>query len=288
MKSEKKNNDADALPADLTITGGEYNLEHLYPKFDISQLNPDPDQPRKEFNDEELASLAASIKSLGVLQPLLVRIGADGKVYIVAGERRFKASHLAGLTHVPVIFIDGQNAPVVALVENVLRSDLSTIELSEALLHLKDLLGYSSKRLGEYIGKAESTVSETLTLNNLPILIRDRARGDKNYTRAELLKVKKGSTEDKMIELFEALVKSKAEKVKPENAQKNDVDKTQKTVDSVLKVSESLKDKISALDMSKFNARQVNALTASFELVSALISEKISNTKTGLAEKTTA
>jgi ParB family chromosome partitioning protein len=165
-----------------------------YEVIEISKLWPDPFQPRKidvtnlsEADNEALQHLTDSVKSYGILQPILVS-ERDGKVVIVAGERRYQAAIRAGLKKVPVIFTNGDQAAL-GLIENCLRLNLSVIEEAEALKRLKDSKpgSYSGKELAKIIGKSQQTVSEILKLNLLPQDIRDKYRSDRVMQRDKLL-----------------------------------------------------------------------------------------------------
>lgn len=136
---------------------------------DIDLIKPGKFQPRTEFDQEALDSLAASIKEKGVLQPLLVR--REGIGYeIIAGERRWRASKIAGLDKVPVIEKDLSDQEVleVALVENLLRENLSAIEEAEGLQRLIDEFSHTQEALSQIIGKSRSHIANTLRLLNLP------------------------------------------------------------------------------------------------------------------------
>ena len=136
---------------------------------DIDLLQPGKFQPRTEFDEEALQSLADSIKEKGVLQPLLVRRSGIG-FEIIAGERRWRASKLAGLDKVPVIEKDLSDKEVleVALVENLLRENLSAIEEAEGLQRLIDEFAHTQEALSQIIGKSRSHIANTLRLLNLP------------------------------------------------------------------------------------------------------------------------
>lgn len=178
------------------------NLYHL----EIKYLTPDPNQPRKSIDDAELKELTASIIKHGVLQPILFRTEADGKHIIVSGERRYQASLLANKDTIPAIFIT-DNAAEIALVENLLRVDLTAIEEAEALQRLKVEASYTNVQLSAVIGKAESTISEILKLNQLPEKIRDKYRTDKTLSKRRLLEVAKAGTPDDMQKLFKKMLK---------------------------------------------------------------------------------
>ncbi len=150
-------------------------LEALLPKtpFSTSKLplaliKPNPDQPRRIFNPQALQELSDSIKEKGLLQPLLVR--PKGDMYeLIAGERRFKASQMAGLTEVPVLIrdISEREALEIALIENLQREDLNPIEEAEGYKRLTDM-GMTQEEVAKAVGKARVTVTNALRLLQLP------------------------------------------------------------------------------------------------------------------------
>jgi ParB family chromosome partitioning protein len=181
---------------------GIYECGKLY-DLELSKLTPNPDQPRKVFPDVEIQVLADSIKEKGLLQPILVKELEDEQIIIVSGERRFRAHQLLELDTIPAWFTTG-DAEELALVENLVREDLSAIETAEALKKLSDKFGKDSNAaLAKLIGKAKSTVSEILSLNKLPEDLREKARGDKRFALRELKKIAKKRDENKKRELFD-------------------------------------------------------------------------------------
>lgn len=147
-------------------------------KIAVTLLHASPYQPRGDFNQEALDALAQSIKEKGVLQPLLVRAENNGTYEIVAGERRYRAAVQAGLTEVPVIIKEMDNKEVleVALVENLLRENLSPIEEAEGLQRLIDEFSHTQDALAKVIGKSRSYVANTLRLLNLPQSVQQMVR----------------------------------------------------------------------------------------------------------------
>lgn len=147
---------------------------------DINLIKPCKFQPRKEFDEEALKSLAQSIKDKGVLQPLLVR-KTDTGYELIAGERRWRASQIAGLQKIPVIQKDFGDKEVleVALVENLLRENLSAIEEAEALQRLIDEFSNTQETLSQTIGKSRSYIANTLRLLNLPDSIKQMIKEGK-------------------------------------------------------------------------------------------------------------
>ena len=136
----------------------------------ISLIDPKSDQPRKYFDKDALEELAASIVKNGLLQPILVREYGEGRYQIIAGERRFRASKLAGLTEIPAIILDRDNRAVaqIALIENIQREDLNPIEEAMAYKSLKDEYGMTQEELSDKIGKSRSAVANSLRLLDLP------------------------------------------------------------------------------------------------------------------------
>ena len=146
-------------------------------RVDVNLLFPSPFQPRKDFDEEALNALVESVKEKGVLQPLLVR-KKTGRFEIIAGERRWRASKLAGLQTVPVIVKDMDDKEVleVALVENLLRENLSAIEEAEGFQRLIDEFSHTQEALAQIVGKSRSHVANTLRLLNLPDSVKDLVR----------------------------------------------------------------------------------------------------------------
>lgn len=143
----------------------------------ISDLAPSPFQPRRVFNEEALIDLVGSIKEKGVLQPLLVRPSSTGETSyeIIAGERRFRASKIAGLTEVPVIIKDFDDKATleVALIENLQREDLNPLEEAEAYKRLLQEFDYTQEELSKVVGKSRSYVANMMRLLDLPQTIKD-------------------------------------------------------------------------------------------------------------------
>lgn len=165
--------DDDLDIADLSLDNHENKTEQPHKKntqnVNINSVVPSKYQPRTEFDKEAIDALAASIKEKGVLQPLLVRRSGD-KYEIIAGERRWRASKIAGLTEIPVIEKDLNDQEVleVALVENLLRENLSAIEEAEGFQRLIDEFSHTQEALSQIVGKSRSHIANTLRLLNLP------------------------------------------------------------------------------------------------------------------------
>jgi len=165
-----------------------YEKGKLY-DLPIIDLKPDTNQPRKSMDLQALEDLAASIRLKGIIQPLLFRVEVDNPyLLIVAGERRFKAAQMASLLIVPGLCVEG-NASEIALIENVQRQDLTCIEEAEALKRLMDDEGYTQDQLSAAIGKPRTTITESLSLTNLPQAVRDDCRGDRTVSKKKLLEI---------------------------------------------------------------------------------------------------
>lgn len=172
----------DALLGDTA--GGTVN------RLSLERIQQNPWQPRKRFDDDELSQLSASIKTHGVLQPLVVRKSGDG-FQLVAGERRLRAAQAAGLREVPVHIVDlsDQQACEAALVENIQRSDLNPIEKAQGFKDYLDRYKVSHEQLGTKLGLDRTTIVNLLGLLNLPAEVQDAVRlGQITLGHAKVLK----------------------------------------------------------------------------------------------------
>ena len=139
-------------------------------EIELDKIKANPNQPRKEFNEDSLRELADSIAEIGVIQPITVRQTGEDSYEIIAGERRCKASAMAGRTTIPAYIrtADDENMMEMALIENIQREDLNAVEVALAYQHLLDTYGLTQERLSERIGKNRSTITNYLRLLKLP------------------------------------------------------------------------------------------------------------------------
>ena len=139
----------------------------------LGRIRPNPQQPRRSFDEEGLAELAASIRSCGILQPLTVRRAGEG-YELVAGERRLRASILANLQTVPCIVLDCdyQDSAVISILENIQRANLNFFEEALAIAHLHEHFGLTQQEIGKKLGKSQSALSNKLRLLRLPADVR--------------------------------------------------------------------------------------------------------------------
>ena len=144
--------------------------ENLVSQLKLSQIDPKSDQPRKHFDKEALEQLSASIMENGLLQPILVREYGDGRYQIIAGERRFRACKLAGLTEIPAIILERDDKKVaeIALIENIQREDLNPIEEALGYRALAEEYDMTQEEISIKVGKSRSAITNTLRLLDLP------------------------------------------------------------------------------------------------------------------------
>ena len=150
-------------------------------EIEISKIEPNPYQPRTEFNQEALEELAASIKLLGLIQPITLRPLANGRYQIISGERRFRASQIAGLERVPAYIrqTDDQGMLEMAIVENIQREDLDSIEVALSFQRLIEECNLTQEAMAERVGKKRTTVTNYLRLLKLPAEIQFAIRAKK-------------------------------------------------------------------------------------------------------------
>ena len=160
----------DAIFLDNSIEEEDTHGENKVSKIKLSMIDPKSDQPRKYFDKEALEELASSIAENGLLQPILVREYGDSRYQIIAGERRFRASKLAGLSEIPAIVLDKDDRKVaeIALIENIQREDLNPVEEAMAFRALIKEYDLTQEELSEKVGKSRSAIANTMRLLDLP------------------------------------------------------------------------------------------------------------------------
>jgi len=150
-------------------TQGSSNLNEIL----ISQIEPNPDQPRREFDETSLQELATSIEMMGIIAPITLRQVAPDRYQIIAGERRWRASQMAGLQTIPAYIrtVEDENVMELALVENIQREDLNAIEIALAYEHLAETTGMTQEKISERVGKSRTAVTNYMRLLKLPAQI---------------------------------------------------------------------------------------------------------------------
>lgn len=166
---------ADVTEADATMSSGSVTGERMVP---IENIRPNPEQPRKRFEQADLDDLSSSIKEKGVIQPLIVRATQGDGFEIVAGERRWRAAQQAQLHELPVIVREFSDVEVleIAIIENIQRADLNPIEEAAGYRQLMDRFGHTQEKMAEALGKSRSHIANLLRLLNLPDTVIDLVR----------------------------------------------------------------------------------------------------------------
>ena len=175
----------------------------------IDRIKPNPNQPRREFDEEALQELANSIREVGIITPITLRQTTDGSYQIIAGERRWRASKMAGLDSIPAYIrtVEDGNVMEMALVENIQREDLNAIEIALAYQHLADASGMTQEKISERVGKSRTAVTNYMRLLKLPAQIQMALKNhevDMGHARA-LLAIDSPSAQ---IKLFKDLQKN--------------------------------------------------------------------------------
>jgi ParB family transcriptional regulator, chromosome partitioning protein len=252
------------------VTEGLYEKGHLY-DINLTDLQADTEQPRKYFDELALAELKSSIETHGVLQPILVRQGPDGGLLIVSGERRYQASKLAGCQTIPAVFTTGEPVEI-AIIENLMRENLTAIEEAEAIERLRTLHDYTLAALGTALGKSKTTISEILSLNNLPESVKDDCRNDPKTSRSILVAIASHKTQTVMTNLYTKYkesgltrgeIRARVTHPKPADAP---IDLSFTTI---------FQKRISTLDITKLSNEQMESLRIYFAELVKLIDEKV-------------
>ena len=210
--------DFDTFESNIMETAEENDIMEI----PVSEIRPNPYQPRKTFNEEALNELALSIKNYGVFQPIIVKKGLRG-YDLIAGERRLRASKIAGLSTIPAIvkeFTDDEMREI-SLLENIQRENLTAIELAWAYKGIIDNLDIRQEDLAQKIGKSRSHVTNTLGLLNLPKSVQEMIlNGDISMGHARVLS--KMNDDDEVIKLADRIVNENMSVHELENISKND------------------------------------------------------------------
>lgn len=177
-------------------------------ELNLADIRPNPFQPRTEFDEEALNELAASIKSIGIVQPITVRTVGDGKYEIIAGERRFRASKLAGLTTIPAYIRNTEDDRLLelALIENIQREDLNAIEVAISYQRLIDECQLTQDGLSDRVGKKRATIANYLRLLKLPAQIQLAIR-DKKISMGHARAIINIEDPDTQFMIFEQILK---------------------------------------------------------------------------------
>ncbi|GIX41458.1 MAG: chromosome partitioning protein ParB [Leptospiraceae bacterium] len=213
---------ANLLP-DLNTTNTE-SSSNEFQYIDVDKIEPNPDQPRKRFNQKELEELAETIKNVGILEPIIVR-QENEKYIIISGERRWRATKLAGFKKIPAILknVDDIKSAELAIIENIQREDLTPLEEARAYERLMKLTNMNIKQIAERVGKDRSTISNLLRLLKLPEEIQQLVE-DKKITAGQVRPLLSIADKKMMIQLANKIVEENwsARKVEEEVAKITD------------------------------------------------------------------
>jgi ParB family chromosome partitioning protein len=191
---------------------------HIGSMIPLQLIEPNAGQPRQNLGNIE--ELAASIREKGVLEPILVRALGTSRYQIISGERRFRAATLAGLDEIPAIEleVDDKEQVEIALIENIQRKDLTPFEEAEGFLLLQQKFSYTHEKIAQVIGKSRTTITETLSINEIPDRIRAMCREAGIASKSVLVQVARAGSEEAMDLSREDLRKQTAAKPEPKKA----------------------------------------------------------------------
>ncbi len=224
----------------------------------LSEIEPNRNQPRYNFDEESLQELADSIKEVGIIQPIIVRSQAIGGYQIVAGERRWRAAHIAGLTEVPVIIKDLSDREMaeLALIENLQREDLDAVEEAEGYRHLMDEYSMTQEEVAERVGKSRPAVANSVRLLDLPEQVKDMLRtgklaagharallslpGEEDMIRVGEMAIKKGMT----VREVEKAVKKEKDTEKSKKADKAQLNRNSYLDEVEIALSDALRRRV--------------------------------------------
>lgn len=207
MAAVKRNALGRGLDALINMDEIETSGTSSISEVELSRIQPNPEQPRREFDDESLEELAASIREIGIVQPISLRQMSNGDYQIIAGERRYRAARKAGLQTIPAYIrtVEDEAVMEMALIENIQREDLNAIEIALSFKKLIEQYNLTQEQLSERVGKKRTTVANYLRLLKLPaevqIGLRDKII-DMGHARA-LLSIENAAVQ---LELYKAIV----------------------------------------------------------------------------------
>lgn len=243
----KKNALGRGLDALITFSEGESQGSTSIIEVELDRISPNPDQPRTFFDEESLEELAASISKIGIIQPITLRQENDGTYRIIAGERRYRASLRAGLETIPAYIKAATDNELMemALVENIQREDLNSIEIALAYQNLIETLSLTQEQLSERVGKKRATITNYLRLLKLPAEVQMGVKDkkiDMGHARAlvgiddpvtQLMFYNKILEEGLSVRNVEAIVKKHAESKSDSNVEKKQPRKAKKIDDGM-------------------------------------------------------
>ena len=255
------------ISTDFVKTQGSSSINEV----PLDQIHPNPDQPRRDFDQESLEELAESLREIGIIQPITLRKMAEGDYQIIAGERRFRAAGIAGLKTIPAYIrtADDENVMAMALIENIQREDLNSMEVALACQNLLEVYNMTQEQLSSRIGKKRATIANYIRLLKLPAEIQVALKNkqiDMGHARALL------AIDDpmKQLQLFHELTKYgySVRMVEDKARQMNDSQpKTKKSAgnDALAPLGRQLSKFLGAPVKVKSNAKGAGSISISFK-----------------------
>jgi ParB family chromosome partitioning protein len=244
----------------------------------IAAIRPNPEQPRRYFDGEKLAELAASIRARGILHPIIVKRDGDSYV-IMAGERRYRAAQLAGLDMIPSLIRDDDPLEI-AIIENLQREDLSPLEEAEGLGALSDQYGYTHETLADLIGKSRPYVSNTLTLRRLPGHIKNEYHASPDVSREILIAVARAESPERQ-EMLWRLAKIRRLSVQRFRAEQSGEPGGRKEILELARLVRRLARKLRALDGGGLSGVENEQLARLLQRAQARIGRTLANLAAG-------
>ncbi len=275
LSAAKVDLDSNSVAADSSLTDSKHKLQSLK----ISKIQPGKYQPRRIFDEEELQELANSIAQNGVIQPVVVRSIGKDKYELIAGERRWRASQLAGLTEIPAVIreFSDEEALAVSLIENIQRKDLNIVEEAQGYRRLIDEFGLTHEALAQVTGKSRSNISNTLRLLNLSQPVLDmllERKLDMGHARALLpLSVEKQlalAEETVAKKLTTAEVENKVARILHEQKYGEVIERKERKDPDIQRLEETIADKIGMMVAIKHNRTGNGKITINYTTVDEL------------------
>ena len=248
---------------------------HIGSMIPLSMIEPNAEQPRTQLGNIE--ELAASIREKGVLEPILVRSIAPNQYQIISGERRYRAATLAGLDEIPAIELDADDKETleIALIENIQRKDLTAFEEAEGLMLLQQRFGYTHERISQVIGKSRVTITETLTINDIPDRIRAMCREAGIANKSMLVAVARAGSEEAMEQVVRRIAAGEVsrEEVRKQTASKPEPKKAGRPKNYTFQLKDKSLPFSLNLSFKKANVEKKEVIEAVRELLRRLESE---------------
>jgi ParB family transcriptional regulator, chromosome partitioning protein len=247
---------------EIWSSGYPDNTDTVYEKgklyhLSLNNLLADPNQPRKLMEAQALDELTASILKHGILEPILFRRHEDGNLIVVAGERRIVAARKAGMTNIPAMYVDG-NSSEIALIENLMRQDLTAVEEAEALQRLVEQQKYTHEQLSDVIGKARTTISDILLINRLPQEIRNECRGNRAISKNILIEIARKKQDRAMFTAYNSY-KEKLQKTKQTRQGKGNINDSYLPA-AMIGMADKLLTRLGNCDMTGCNEEELKYL----------------------------